>query len=69
MKMEDVICWKCGKKGHFFASCTNPPRETNQGQVEKSNDQKSLDSSNLNSYLLLLYYRISYLSISFEYIF
>ena len=28
--MEDVICWKCGKKGHFFASCTNPPRETNQ---------------------------------------
>ena len=36
-KMEDVICWKCGQKGHFFSSCTNPPRETETQKNRKTN--------------------------------
>ena len=34
-KMEDVICWKCNKKGHFFSSCTYPLRETETQKEQK----------------------------------
>ena len=29
--IEELECWRCGKKGHFIASCTNPPKETLAG--------------------------------------